>query len=138
MDGKREEMLLSLVRAIKCHFSRTEQYCPDFDNLFICTPRVKEKISKSKIFWLRAVSSEVCKIRCLLKKTVQQEKPRLMRSAVLALFFLFQRNFTVQQFMLAGTWQSQTSFTTFYPRNITHRNMATFSIGFMVAMRHVA
>ena len=45
---------------------------------------------------------------------------------------LFKKNCAIQQVLRAGTWKTQTIFTSFYRRDVTHKSMDTFSIGSVV------
>ena len=39
---------------------------------------------------------------------------------------LFKKNFAVQQVFRSGMWKSQSTFNSFYLRDVTHRSMDTF------------
>ena len=46
---------------------------------------------------------------------------------------LFKKNFVVQQVLKVDMWASQTSFTSFHQRDVTHRNTDSSSIGPVIA-----
>ena len=50
---------------------------------------------------------------------------------------LFKKNCAIQQILNAGALLSQSTFSTFYLRNVTHRHMDTFSIGPVVVAQEV-
>ena len=50
-----------------------------------------------------------------------------------AMSLFFRRDCTVHQVLKAGTWSSQSTFSSFYLRDVTHRHLDTFSIGPLVA-----
>ena len=50
---------------------------------------------------------------------------------------LFKRNCAVHQALKAGTWSAQSTFSSFYPRDVTHRHLDTFSIGLVMATQQV-
>ena len=50
---------------------------------------------------------------------------------------LFKRNCTAHQALKAGTWSAQSTFSFFYPRDVTNRHLDTFSIGPVIAVQQV-
>ena len=50
----------------------------------------------------------------------------------------FKKNFEVCRHLRAGTWASQSTFTSFYLRDVIGRSMDTFFIGPVVASQLVA
>ena len=52
-----------------------------------------------------------------------------LRVRKVATSLLFKRNCVVHQVLKLGTWSVQSTFSTFYLRDVTHRHLNTFSIG---------
>ena len=50
---------------------------------------------------------------------------------------LLLKNLAIQQELKVGAWSSQSMFSGFYLRDVTHSSMETFSIGFVVATLEV-
>ena len=50
---------------------------------------------------------------------------------------LKKKNFAVQKVLRAGIWKSQTTFSSLYIRDVTHRSLDTFSVGPVVAAQQV-
>ena len=130
-----DEMLLCPVRAVRQYLKRTRQLRPACNRLFIATGRNKKEVSKNTIsFWLREV----------IKKAYHSSEggvdlPRVRAHEVrgIAPSLLFKRNFAVEQVLKAGTWKNQTTFSSFYLRDITHKSLDTFSLGPVVAAQRV-
>ena len=100
--------------------------------------RVKKRVSRNTIpFWLRSVIS-------MAHASASEEDCHLLRVRAhevrkVAASLLFKRNCVVHQVLKAGTWSSQGSQLTsaFYPRDVTHRHLDTFSIGPAVAAQQI-
>ena len=54
-----------------------------------------------------------------------------------AMSLLFERNCAVHQVLKAETWSAQSTFSSFYLRDVIHRHLDRFSIGPMVAAQQV-
>ena len=133
-DG--DELLLCHIRALWKYLIRTEQDRPGIEGPFISTGWRKKRVSGNPIsFWLRSVitlahvsaSEEDC--RSLKVRTHEVRK--------VAISLLFKRNCVVHQVLKVWTWSAQSTFSSFYLRDVTHRHLDTFSIGPVVAAQQV-
>ena len=91
-------------------------------------------MSKNTIsFWIREV------IRKAYVSSGEDLPPRIRAHEThgIAPSVAFKRNFAVGQVMRAGVWARQTTFTSFYLRDVTHRSLDTFSLGPVVAAQQV-
>ena len=131
----RDELLMRLLHALQRYLSRTEQYRPGIEGLFISTGRRKRRVSRNTIsFWLRSVismahtsvSEEDC---CSLRIRAHE-----VRKVVMSL--LFKRNCMVHQVLKAGLWSAQST-SAFCLRDITHRHLDTFSTSPVVAAQQI-
>ena len=119
VGGGCDELPLSPIRVLKKYLARMEQYRPGISGLFVSTSQ--NTIS----FWLRSVinlsyvsaSDKDC---CDL-----QDKAQEVRKAADSL--LFRSNCAVHHVLKAGTWSSQSTFSSSY-----HGHLDTFSIGPLV------
>ena len=131
-----EEMLLCLVRAMRLYLKRTQPLrSKQQGRLFLATGRSKKEVSKNTIsFWLRET------IRRAYQSSGQEvNAPRIRAHEVrgIAPTLLFRRNFAVEQVLRAGVWKSQTTFTSFYLRDITHKSLDTFYLGPVVVAQGI-
>ena len=125
--GDRGKLLLCLIRALRKYLTRMEQYRPGIEGLFVSTGRRKKWVSRNTIsFWLRLVitlahecaSEEDCRSLRVRAHEVRKEVTPL----------LFKRNCAVHHVLKAGTWSVQSTFSSFYLRNVTHKHLDIFSI----------
>lgn len=131
-----EEMCLCPVRAMRLYLKRTRPLrSKEQGRLFLATGRSKKEVSKNTIsYWLRET------IRRAYQTSEQDVNvPRIRAHEVrgIAPTLLFKRNFAVEQVLRAGVWKSQTTFTSFYLRDITHKSLNTFFLGPIVAAQGV-
>lgn len=49
----------------------------------------------------------------------------------------FRKNLSIQRVLRAGTWNHQTTLTSFYLKDVTHRSFDTFSSSLVVAAQQV-
>ena len=123
-DGDQDEMLLCPVRSIREYLRRTREFRPELPRLFLSTGRRRKMVSKNTLaFWLREV----------IRKAYVSSGVRAHETRSIAPSAVFKRNFAVGQVMRAGVWSRQTTFTSFYLRDVTHRSLDTFSLGPVVA-----
>ena len=126
--GDRGKVLLRPIRALRKYLTQMEQYHPGIKGLFVTTGWHKKLVSHNTIsFWLCPVitlahastSEEDCQSLRVRAKEVRKVTTSLM----------FKRSCTVHQVLKAGTWSAQSTFSSFYLRDVTHRHLNTFSIG---------
>ena len=132
--GDQDEMLLCPVRSVREYLRRTRDSRPEFPRLFLSTGLRRKMVSRNTIsFWLREV------IRRAYVSS-GEDPPRRIRAHEtrgIAPSVAFKRNYAVGQVMRAGVWSRQTTFTSFYLRDVTHRSLDTFSLGPVVAAQQV-
>ena len=130
-----EELLLCPVRAMKTYLSRTQAFRPQLKSLFISTLKKPKVVAKNTIsFWLREV------IRRAYQSNNSIEIPKSIRIheiRAIAPSLLFDRNFEISQVLKAGVWKRQTTFTSFYLREISHQYLDSYSLGPIVAAQEV-
>ena len=128
--GDQDEMLLCPVRAVRQYLRRTRNFRPELPRLFLSTGRRRKMVSRNTIsFWIREV------IRRAYASSGEDPPLRIRAHEVrgIAPSAVFRRNFAVGQVLRAGVWSRQTTFTSFYLRDVTHRSLDTFSLGPVVA-----
>ena len=133
-DGDQDEMLLCPVRAVREYLKRTRMFRPELPRLFLSTGLRRKMVSKNTIsFWIREV------IRTAYVSSGEDPPVRIRAHSTrsIAPSAAFRRNFAVGQVMKAGVWSRQTTFTSFYLRDVTHRFLDTFSLGPVVAAQQV-
>ena len=120
VDGDRDELLVCPIRALQKYFSQTEQYRPHNEGLLISTDMRKKRVSRNTIsFWVQSVIS-------FAYSSVSEEDCRALRVRAhevkkVATSLLFKRNCAVHQVLKAGTWSAQSTFSSFYLRDVTHK-----------------
>ena len=136
VEDDQDELLLCLIRALRKCLSWTEQFHPWIEGLFVSTGHVKKRVTCNTIsFQLRSVIS-------MARASTSEEDCRSLRVRAyevrkVATSLLFKRNCAVHQVLKAETWSSQSTFSAFYLRDVTHRHLDTFSIGPEVAAQQV-
>ena len=133
-DGDQDEMLLCPVRAVREYLRRTESSRPELSRLLLSTGRKRKEVSKNTIsFWIR----ETIRKAYVSSGEDIPARIRAHETRSIAPSAAFKRNFAVGQVMRAGVWSRQTTFTSFYLRDVTHRSLDTFSLGPVVAAQQV-
>ena len=132
VDSDKDERLLCPVRAVRYYLERTKQFRPSCKHLFISTGQEKKGISRNTIsFWIRTVIdhgySSASEDDCRAVK-VSAHKVHSIASSM-----PFKKNVAVSQILQAGTWKSQSTFTKFYLREVTHKSLDAFYIRHVVA-----
>ena len=136
VDGDRDEHLLCPIRVPYKYLSQMEQYRPGIEGLFIATGMLRKRVSRSTIsFWLRPVIS-------FTHSSTSEEDCRSLKVRAhvvgkVATALLFKRNCTVHQVLKVGTWSAQSTFSSFYLRDVPNRHLDTFSIEPVVAAQQV-
>ena len=136
VDSDRDELLLCTIRALCKYLSRTEQYCPGIEGLVISAGMRKKRVSRNTIsLWLWSVISFAHS--SALEEDCRSPRVRAREVRKFAMFLLFKRNCAVHQVLKAGAWSAQSTLSSFYLRDVTHRHLDTFSIGPVVAAQQV-
>ena len=132
--GEQDEMLLCPVRAVRQYLRRTRSFRPEFPRLFLSTGLRRKMVSRNTIsFWIR----EVIRKAYLSAGEDPPARIRAHETRGIGPSVAFKRNYAVGQVLRAGVWARQTTFTSFYLRDVTHRSLDTFSLGPVVAAQQV-
>ena len=129
-----KEMLFCPVIVVRHYLSRTEQYLLTCSNFFISVGRKKWCMTKNS-FWSWSIISETH--RTASNPVCAAVKARSHGVRSIGTILLFKKNLAFQQVMRAGMWMSQTTLTSFYLREVTHKSMDTLSIGPVMAAQRV-
>ena len=132
VDGDRDELLLCPIRALRKYLSWTEQYHPGIEGLFISTGMRKKWVFRNTIsFCLRSV------ISFAHSSTLEEDCRSLRIRAHEVRKVCYLRGTVVHQVLKAETLSAQSTFPSFYLRDVTYRHLDTFSIGPVVAPQQV-
>ena len=132
-DFDRDEMILCPVRAMKAYLKRTRSHRPAIKRLFITTVNHPRGIAKNTVsFWIRQVIRRAYKDK---QESMPEAKAHELRGMSSSL--LFKKNLSVSQVLRAGTWKSQTTFTSFYLQDVTFKSLDLFSLGPIVAAQEI-
>ncbi|MGL5405356.1 MAG: hypothetical protein ACRDAX_00930, partial [Propionibacteriaceae bacterium] len=135
-DNDADEMLLCPVRALRRYLKRTRHLRPECRRLFVSTGVTKKEVSKNTLsFWLREVIRRAYEADG--SDDIRTSRPRAHEVRSIGPSLAFRKNFSVAQVLKAGVWSNQTTFTSFYLRDIAHRSLDTFSLGPVVAAQQV-
>ena len=116
------------VSTVRRYLSRRRKFCPDCSNFYISTGQVKKKPNRDIVaLWIISAINEAYKMAS------EGDYQKVYGVG----FLLDFKRFSILQFMQTGTWLSQTTFTAYYFRDVTHRSRDTFSIGRVVAAQQV-
>ena len=136
VDGNKDELLPCPIRALQKCLSQTEQYHPSIEGLYISAGVEKKRVFRNSIsFWLHSVISLA--YSSASEEDCREFKVRAHEVRKVATSLLFRRNCLVHQILKAGTWPAQSTFFSFYLRDVTHRHLVMFSIGPVVAAQQV-
>ena len=137
--GQRDEdALLCPVRALRRYLSLTEHARPACRRLFVTTKRRTPKaVSKNTIsFWIKEV------VRAAYTGVTDQQRQLCLVRAhevrALATSVLFAKNSSLGDVMAAACWRCQSTFASFYLRDIQHQSLDLHSLGPIVAAQAVA
>ena len=132
IGGDRDKLLLCPIIALPKYLTRTEQYRLGIEGLFVLTGRCKNWVSRNTIsFWLHSVITMAHVFA--LEEDCPSLRVRAPKVRKVAMSLLFKRNCEVHQVLKVGTWSAQSTFSSFYLRDVTHRHLDTFSIVPVVA-----
>ena len=101
-------------------------------SLYLC----QKKVSQNTIsFWLWSVINHAN----ISASAVECRDLRVKAHEVLkvATSLLFRRNCAVHQVLKAGIWSTHSTFSSFYPRYVSHRHLNTLSFGSVVVAQQV-
>lgn len=131
-----DDLLLCPVRALKEYLSRTRDRRPFKSRLFLPITGSADSVTRNTISrWIRMV------IRLAYQGVNQDLLDSLKISAhevrALSTSVAFQRNLSVPDVMQAASWRCQSTFASFYLRDLTAISGQLFSLGPMVAAQRV-
>ena len=137
--GQRDEdATLCPVRALRQYLSLTEHARPACRRLFVTTGRRTPKaVSKNTIsFWIKEV------VRAAYRGLSDSDRDLCLVKAhevrALATSVLFKKNSSIEAVMSAACWRCQSTFASFYLRDLAHQSLDLHSLGPIVAAQQVA
>jgi len=136
LDQGEEDLLLCPVRALKRYLRITRKVRPECSRLFVSShKKVKKPISKNTIsYWIRNVISDAYKRSH--ERDAEEVKVKAHEVRAIATSLLFKKNSSLTDVMEAASWRSQTTFSSFYLRDVTHKSLDLHTLGPVVAAQH--
>ena len=136
LDQGEEDLLLCPVRALKRYLKITRKARPECSRLFVSShKKVKKPISKNTIsYWIRNVISDAYKRSH--ERDAEEVKVKAHEVRAIATSLLFKKNSSLTDVMEAASWRAQTTFSSFYLRDITHKSLDLHTLGPVVAAQH--
>ena len=125
VEDDNDELLLCPTRALQKYLSRTEQYRPGIEGFFVSTGRWKKRVSRNTISIISLAHASTSEEDCCSLRVRAPEVRNVATS------LLFKRNCDVHQVLKAGTWSSQSTFSAFYLRDVTHRHLTPFLLALL-------
>ena len=117
------------------YLTRTEQYRPGIEGLFVLTCQIKQQVSRSTVLSLLRLVITLVHLFAL-EEDWRSLRVRASKVRKVAMSLLFKRNCVVHQVLKAGTWSAQSTLSS-YLGDVTHWHLDTFSIGPVVAAQQV-
>ncbi|XP_076048954.1 uncharacterized protein LOC143029809 [Oratosquilla oratoria] len=133
VGGEHAEMVLCPVRAIRTYLRRTKPLRPDLPRLFVSSRGKPKPVTKTSIsYWIKEV---IRRAYTMSPTDCPRAKAHDLRAIGTSL--AFRKNLSVNQVLQAGIWKSQTTFTSFYLKEVMWESLGTFSLGPIVAAQEV-
>ena len=131
------DLKLCPVRAIKEYIRRTDSFRGDRKQLFLSYQKGrKEEISRPTISrWLK--STIIVCYEAADGDTRRVHKVKAHQVRAMATSWAFHRNASMEKILLAGSWKSHTTFTSYYLRNLSVIRDQMLQLGPVVAALHV-
>ena len=132
-----EDLLLCPVRALKRYLKITKTARPVCSRLFVSSHKnVKKAISKNTIsYWIRQVINDAYKHSQERDLSQVQVKAHEVRAVATSL--LFKKNSSIKEVMDAASWRCQSTFSSFYLRDVTHQSLDLHTLRPVVAAQHL-
>ena len=130
--------LLCPLRALKIYLNKTAASRPKCDKLFVSSVATfKHKpVTKNTIsHWLRLVIKNA--YNTIPKEDLQLWKISAHEVRAVATSLLFKHNHSLKEVMAAASWRSNSTFVSFYLRNINHQFLDIASVSSVVAAQSV-
>ena len=132
------DRLLCPLRALKCYLQRTVSSRPKCSRLFVSSASTlkHKQVTKNTIsLWIRSVIKAAY-------SSVSQEDLSLWKITAhevraIATSILFRQNQSLKQVMSAASWKSNSTFVSFYLRDLNHKSLDLSSIGPIVAAQAI-
>ena len=130
--GDQDELPLCPLTALCNYMAHTEQFRPNVPSLFVSAGQRKNECPKTPFlsgtrFVIHRTYASTSDENC------SSLRVRVHKVRNVAASLLFKRNCAAHRVLKVGTLSSQSTFSAFYLRDVTHRHMDTFSIGPLVA-----
>ncbi|XP_076049118.1 uncharacterized protein LOC143029868 [Oratosquilla oratoria] len=133
VGGEHAEMVLCPVRAIRTYLKRTKHLRPDLPRLFVSTRGTPKPVTKTSIsYWIKEVIR-----RAYASSPTDYPGAKAHDLRAIGPSLVFRKNRSVNQVLQAGIWKSQTTFTSFYLKDVMWESLGTFSLGPIVAAQEV-
>ena len=136
LDQGEEDLLLCPIRALRRYLKITSKVRPEYSRLFVSSHKKgKKPISKNTIsYWIRNVISDAYKNSH--ERDTELVKVKAHEVRAIATSLLFKKNSSLSEVMEAASWRSNTTFSSFYLRDVTHRSLDLHTLGPVVAAQH--
>ena len=132
------ETLLCPLRALDWYLRKTSPSRPHCSKLFVSTSSTRNHrpISKNTIsHWIRSVIKTA--YSSVPQEDLQLWKVSAHEVRALATSLLFKHNHSIKQVMAAASWRSNSTFASFYLRDLNHQYLDVSSVGPIVAAQAV-
>ena len=114
----------------------TEASRPECHHLFLSIGFKKKGVAKNTIsLWIRRVIMLAYESAPRIDRLNAHPRARELRA--FGPTIAFKKNLSVSQVLRAGVWKKQTTFASFYLRDVTHKSLDTYSLGPVVAAQQV-
>ena len=135
--GMAQDLKLCPVRALKEYIRRTDPIRGDRKLLFLSYQKGrKEEVARATISrWLKSTILACYEGADEDDRRVHQVKAHQVRA--MATSWAFHRNASMEKILLAGSWKSHTTFTSYYLRNLSLIRDEMLQLGPIVAALHV-
>ena len=127
-----QDILLCPVRSLKEYLKRTSDSRPKHPRLFISSQRKRKDISKNTVsYWIRSVIKRAYNSASEEDKKLWKISTHEVRA--LSTSLLFRHNCAILDVMSAASWRNNTTFASFYLRDLSHKFLDLSSLGPIVA-----
>ena len=135
--GMEEDAKLCPVRALRIYLERTDKYRSGRTRLFLSLQKGRRKdISKATISWWLKSTIILCYEQAARElRHLHRVKAHQVRG--MAASWALHQNAPIEKIMMACSWKSHTTFTSFYLRDLSSIRGEMFRLGPIVSAQHV-
>ena len=132
-----EDRVLCPVRSLRRYLKLTEDFRQDNHRLFLsCHSKKRRSVSKNTIsHWLSFVIRQAYAEVSAADQALTKIRPHEIRA--LSTSLLFKKTLSLQDVMAAASWRSNSTFSSFYLRDLAHQSLDLHSLGPIVAAQQV-